>query len=64
MFADEVAFWKKAAAPVLLTTHSAQESPGRVATRRGISHRLTPFHHPEGNSYIKRFYRRLKKVEV
>jgi hypothetical protein len=32
--------------------------------RLGITHRHTAYHHPEGNSYIKRFHRSLKEEEV
>jgi putative transposase len=32
--------------------------------RRGITHRRTAYHHPEGNSYIERFHRSLKEEEV
>jgi putative transposase len=30
----------------------------------GITHRRAAYHHPEGNSYIERFHRRLKEEEV
>jgi putative transposase len=32
--------------------------------RLGVTHRRTAYHHPEGNSYIERFHRSLKKEEV
>jgi transposase InsO family protein len=32
--------------------------------RRGIIHRRTAGHHPQGNSYIERFHRSLKEEEV
>ena len=32
--------------------------------RLGNAHRRTAYHHPEGNSYIQRFYRSLKEEEV
>ena len=30
----------------------------------GVAHRRTAYNHPEGNSYIERFHRRLKEEEV
>jgi len=32
--------------------------------KRGITHRRTAYHHPEGNSYIERFHRSLKEEKV
>jgi transposase InsO family protein len=44
----------------MFTSSRFLETLGRL----GITHRRTAYHHPEGNSYIKRFHRSLKEEEV
>jgi putative transposase len=55
-------------ARVTLTTDNGTQftSTRFIATlhRLGITHRRTAYNHPEGNSYIERFHRRLKEEEA
>jgi putative transposase len=51
----------------LATDNGTQFTSSRfieTLNRLGITHRRTAYHHPEGNSYIERFHRSLKKEEV
>ncbi len=51
----------------LTTDNGTQFASSRfleTLTQLGITHRRTAYHHPEGNSYIERFHRSLKKEEV
>jgi len=51
----------------LTTDNGTQFTSSRfleTLARLGITHRRTAYHHPEGNSYIERFYRSLKEEEV
>jgi len=48
----------------LTTDNGTQFTSSRfieTLNRLGITHRRTAYHHPEGNSYIERFHRSLKK---
>jgi putative transposase len=55
------------ASVTLTTDNGTQFTSSRfieTLNRLSITHRRTAYHHPEGNSYIKRFHRSLKEQEV